>query len=115
MNASSCIAVALLLGGCSSPGPGNPPSRSADTLMVPDDTSATGSSEWKIVPGRSAGALTAATSEADLRQHYGSDQVRSVRVEIGEGETIPGTALFPEDSSRRMEIIWQDTVGRRRP
>jgi hypothetical protein len=38
-----------------------------------------------------------------------------VRIELGEGETAPGTVLFPGDSLRRAEIVWQDTVNRRQP
>ena len=37
------------------------------------------------------------------------------RIQIGEGETAPGAVLYPNDSLRRVEIIWQDTVNRRRP
>lgn len=71
-------------------------------------------SEWQIGPGR-AGPVTRETSEADLRQHYGSGEVESTRIEIGEGETAAGTVLFPRDSLRRAEIVWQDSVNRRRP
>ena len=34
---------------------------------------------------------------------------------VGEGETAPGTILYPRDSLRRAEIIWRDTVTRREP
>jgi hypothetical protein len=71
-------------------------------------------SEWQIVPGR-AGPVTRETSEAELRQHYGSGGVESTRVEIGEGETAAGVVLYPGDSLRRAEIVWQDSVNRRRP
>jgi hypothetical protein len=73
------------------------------------------SSPWHIVPGRSAGPVTATSSEADLAKNYGAAAVKPIRVELGEGETTPGTLLFPDDSSRRAEIIWQDTIGRSRP
>jgi hypothetical protein len=59
--------------------------------------------------------LSSASSEADLRQRYGDSVVQSSRIELGEGETSPGTILFPEDSLRRVEILWQDTVQHRRP
>jgi hypothetical protein len=103
-----------------SPRTGGPPQQSVDQpgpsdQMVqasprprPTDT------EWQIVGGRSAGHLTAESSEAELRRHYG-DSVRSTRVQLGEGETTPGTVLFPSDSVRRAEIVWQDTVNRSRP
>jgi hypothetical protein len=59
--------------------------------------------------------VTAASSEADLARHYGGASVNPTRIELGEGETTPGTVLFSDDSSRRAEIVWQDTVGRSRP
>jgi hypothetical protein len=34
---------------------------------------------------------------------------------LGEGETAPGTVLYPADSLRRLEIIWRDTLSRRQP
>jgi hypothetical protein len=71
--------------------------------------------EWQIVPGRSAGLITAEGSEADLRQQYGRSAVAPERIEIGEGETAPGTVLFRSDSLRRLEIIWRDTVRRAHP
>jgi hypothetical protein len=55
------------------------------------------------------------SSEADLVKHYGANAVKRTRIELGEGETTPGTVLFPDDSTRRAEIVWQDTVGRSRP
>jgi hypothetical protein len=72
-------------------------------------------SEWLIAPGRSGGALTAETSEEDLRKRYGSSAIETSRIEIGEGETMPGAVLYPGDSLRRVEIIWRDSVERRRP
>jgi hypothetical protein len=84
--------------------------------MPARDSGATApTSPWHIVPGRAVGAVTAATSEADLAKHYGGASVKPTRVELGEGEATPGTVLFPDDSSRRAEIVWRDTVGRSRP
>jgi hypothetical protein len=79
------------------------------------DSSPAAGSPWQVVPGRSAGPVTAASGEADLRRRYGTDAIRTTRIELGEGETAPGTVLFPGDSLRRAEIIWQDTVSRSRP
>jgi hypothetical protein len=72
-------------------------------------------SAWHIIPGRSAGSVTATSSEAALAKHYGAAAVKPIRVELGEGETTPGTVLFPGDSLQRAEIIWQDTIGLSRP
>jgi hypothetical protein len=70
--------------------------------------------DWLIVPGRS-GPVTTGTSEADLRQRYGASAIKSTPIELGEGETAPGTVLFADDSLRRLEVVWQDTLQRRRP
>jgi hypothetical protein len=70
---------------------------------------------WGIRAGVRAGALTAQSSEADLRRAYGAAAVRGARIEVGEGETVPGAVLFADDSARRAEVIWRDTVARRRP
>jgi hypothetical protein len=34
---------------------------------------------------------------------------------FGEGEIVPGTALFPNDPARRIEIVWKDRAAQRRP
>jgi hypothetical protein len=94
------------------------PTRAADApaaqTRVGDSAADASASEWQIVPGR-AGPVTRESSEADLRQHYGASVVESTRIDIGEGETAAGTVLYPADSLRRVEIIWQDSVNRRRP
>jgi hypothetical protein len=71
-------------------------------------------SAWHIVPGR-PGPLTEETSAAALRQRYGDTAVTNVRIQIGDGETVPGTVLYEGDSLRRAEIIWKDTVRLLRP
>jgi hypothetical protein len=71
-------------------------------------------SQWQISPGR-FGPITSQTSERDLRQRFGAASLETTRISIGEGETAPGAVLFPGDSMRRAEIIWQDSVQRQRP
>jgi hypothetical protein len=71
--------------------------------------------EWQIVPGDSVGLFGRGTSDKDLRGRFGADAVNNIRIELGEGETTPGTVIFSQDSARRAEIIWQDTVEHRRP
>jgi hypothetical protein len=70
--------------------------------------------QWQITAGR-AGPINPRSSEAELRQTYGAGQIDSIRIELGEGETAPGTVLFPADSARRMEIVWRDTSARKGP
>jgi hypothetical protein len=89
----------------------SPPSASAPSSPA---SLPAASPEWQISSSGS-GPLSATTSEADLRRHYGPSVVESTRIELGEGETAPGTVIYPADSLRRAEIIWQDTLARRRP
>jgi hypothetical protein len=55
------------------------------------------------------------TSEADLVRRLGAAQVRAGEVSLGEGQTAPGTILFPGDDTRRVEILWHDPEARRAP
>jgi hypothetical protein len=70
---------------------------------------------FQIVPGKQAGAITARTSEADLRKIYGSQNVRSGEVVLGEGETVPGTIIYPNDPLKRLEIAWKNTKAKKSP
>lgn len=112
------LAGALAVTACSGRSD-DPPSRAADAspiraVAISDSEVKTPESEWQIVPGR-AGPVTRESSEAELRQRYGPSVVESTRIDIGEGETAAGTVLYPADSLRRAEIVWQDSVHRRRP
>jgi hypothetical protein len=71
--------------------------------------------DWHLNPRDSNAVIAAQSSEAELRERFGKTAISSTRIELGEGETAPGTVLFPDDSTRRLEIVWQDTVTRRRP
>src|SRR5262245_57087950 len=71
--------------------------------------------DWLIVPGQRAGAIDTASTHEQRVHVYGDSAVRAARIELGEGETAPGTVLFPNDSVRRLEVLWQDTITRARP
>lgn len=58
-----------------------------------------------IVPGERVGAITADTSRADLITLYGTGNLSDTDYPIGEGETVPGTIVFP-GSSREATVIW---------
>jgi hypothetical protein len=60
-------------------------------------------------------AVRATDTEATLRARYGADNIAPERIHLGEGETVPGTVLFPSDSSRRLTVTWADTIARTRP
>jgi hypothetical protein len=70
--------------------------------------------QWQITANH-FGPFGQASSEAELRKSYGPGLIDSSRVELGEGETAPGTVLFPGDSVRRLEILWGDTLLRQAP
>jgi hypothetical protein len=93
-----------------SPGTGSPAPSSVENSHPAAEVQ-----RWHIVPGRSADSLTATSSEAELQQRYGKAAVQSDRIQLGEGETTPGSVLFPADSLHRLEIVWHDTVTRSRP
>jgi hypothetical protein len=109
----SWLTLALVLGAC--PSARDAPAERGATRDSAPPAQTTDASPWQIVPGRSAGPVTAASSEAGLEKRYGAAAVRTTRIELGEGETTPGTVLFSGDSLRRAEIVWQDTMSRSRP
>ena len=53
--------------------------------------------------------FNASTSEASLIQRFGAANVQSKTVELGEGETAPGTVV------NGLEIVWKDPAARRNP
>ena len=61
-------------------------------------------------PGERA-LIDGTTTEADLIRRFGAAQVRRDSINTIETEMIAGTILFPDDSTRRLEIIWGDTVA----
>lgn len=72
-------------------------------------------SAFTFEPGVSFGPLTADGSEQDLVAVYGAAAVQPENVSLGEGESEPGTVVFPEDPLRRFEVAWGDTLQRRAP
>jgi hypothetical protein len=70
---------------------------------------------YLIIPGGKTGAITRQTSEADLKRIYGIKNVVSGEVGLGEGETLPGTILFPNDSRKRLSIVWKDKKNKKNP
>lgn len=57
----------------------------------------------------------ASDSEATLVARYGRTEVVRGPVDLGEGETEPGTIVFPRDSTRRLQVHWSDTTAFARP
>jgi hypothetical protein len=75
----------------------------------------TASSDWLLAPDSANDAVHASDSEATLRARYGADNVAPARVDIGEGETTPGIAIYPRDPRRRLAVEWGDTIARAHP
>jgi len=70
---------------------------------------------WLIIPGVKAGPITPTVSESDLIRIYGKQNVRSTNVNLGEGESEPGTVLFPRESVKKLEILWKDQQRKQSP
>lgn len=64
-----------------------------------------------IIPGVRAGPVTAETSEADLIRQLGAAHVRRADLGIGEGETRPGTILFPGGADELL-VFWKEDAFR---
>src|SRR5262245_18581757 len=72
------------------------------SVQIPD------ANHWTIsVDGRS-GAITATTTETDMKRMYGGENVKNGEVQMGEGEVEPGTIVFPDDPLKRIEVRWAD-------
>lgn len=70
---------------------------------------------YTIVPGVRIGEITARTSKADLIRIFGSKNVRDAKIGLGEGETVPGTVIFPNNPSKSLEIVWKDKKSKKSP
>ncbi|MDD5542278.1 MAG: hypothetical protein PHX83_03820 [Acidobacteriia bacterium] len=67
-----------------------------------------GCKQWQIIPGKCLGKINVGTNEADLVRIFGRGNVRREDLDIGEGGTVPGTVLYPEDNEKRVEIFWKN-------
>jgi len=63
---------------------------------------------WLILASGEKGSIHAHTTRADLVRTYGAANVVDKDVDVGEGETEPGTVIFPNDPERLIEILWKD-------
>jgi hypothetical protein len=111
------LAAIISLAGCRDASQRSPlarhaPSRDSRVTVRP---AARHVDEWHLDPRDSNAIIAAQSSEAELRERFGAGAIDATRIELGEGETAPGTLLFPRDSLRRAEIVWQDTIARQQP
>jgi hypothetical protein len=54
-------------------------------------------------------------SADELVRRFGAQNVTSGSIYLGEGQSELGTILFAGNSEKRLEILWQDTAGKRFP
>jgi hypothetical protein len=90
MTAAYRYAAALVLAALASPTPDNP--------------------DWLIIPGSRVGSITSKCTLADVARSYGEANVRLKR-EAG----VVAAVIFPDDSLRRLEIAFGDTINLRYP
>ncbi len=64
--------------------------------------------DWTITPGVSVGEIAANSSEMTLVELFGKQNVKSATIDLGEGETAPGTVLFPDEQEKTLEILWKN-------
>ncbi len=66
------------------------------------------SDAWLILLPPGTGAITTSTTRQMLADRYGAGNLSDQDIELGEGETEPGTVLFPHDPTRTIDILWKD-------
>ncbi len=62
--------------------------------------------ELNIIPGVSAGPVTANTSEADLIALLGKEQVKREKIPLPEDDEMEVTVLFPGNSEKELQVVW---------
>ncbi len=83
------------------------------TVTVPEaaalSPNATGASpdNFYIIPGERVGPITATATESSLIQTLGATNVTHEAIELGEGDTEPGTTLF-KGTANEVHILWKD-------
>lgn len=75
----------------------------------------TGEDAWLLLASGQSGTINARTTWKDLVKKFGAANVVDQDVDVGEGETEPGTTVYPKDPKRRIEIIWKNQAERRDP
>lgn len=79
------------------------------------EAAANPSDDRLIVPGLRVGAITGDADEASLVAVYGRENLVDEVLDTGEGDTEPGTVLFPNDPSQRLLIFWRDKDQKKTP
>jgi len=80
------------------------------------DQSTQDSTQFRVVPGQQFGALTPATSHADLVRVFGAANVHQSRVQCAEASCDePGTTVVVPGCPDTLEVFWKDTVALSEP
>jgi hypothetical protein len=87
----------------------------AQTLYCEPSLAVLEERSFQIIPGVRVGAITPRSTESELKKLYPNGSVASLDVDIGEGETEPGTVLFPNEPDMRLEILWKDRKNKQNP
>jgi len=61
--------------------------------------------KWLCIPGKQVGLIKNTSTEADIIQAYGKENVLRKEIGLGEGETAAGTVVFP-DTGNELIIEW---------
>lgn len=84
-----------------------------DGFLSPEPPPLDSRIDWTFVPGARVGPITAKTDYEALVTIFGAEHVVDAPVELGEGETEPGTAIIIGQSEAFTTIQW--TVYREQP
>jgi hypothetical protein len=68
-----------------------------------------------IIPGVRVGRISASSSEQELIQLYGKQNVIRDTIHVCDGYDGPGTIIYPQDELQKLEIIWKDLENFRNP
>jgi hypothetical protein len=103
------IGIFFFIFSCSTKNEQTNSSVAVDSLIVSDDK--TMNQDWLLVPGERAGLIMATSSEAELVQLLGEENVH-VRdtIFLPEGDFMIGTILY-KNTPNEVQIIWKDTLA----
>jgi hypothetical protein len=61
--------------------------------------------------------FTSSASLTQLQSVFGASNIAAGSVPLGdvEGEVLPASVLFPNDPTRRIAVVWRDTLNKRSP
>ena len=66
-----------------------------------------------IVPGKSVGRITKATTVEELRQLFGKKNVTMEELPLGEGETANGAVVYGTNPRQKLQVAWNDADATR--